>query len=325
MAFLLIIGVLGVSALLGFGAFVALRRIKRPLLRLALACVPGGVVFVVSGVLFFWLSFTPATDTQVGGTEQLNISVMTSAENMPRSFSDYQNNMLTIGYRSEVKQGEDFTIFVHAPFMKSAVTKDQVFTLDGPPSAKLRTASLYASKKPGGMVDACAPMDISGARVSWDISPLKSGSYVLTLSLPPSALGEKYGEVSWVGYIYDDQQILVRTTRGVQRGDRNSFTMHTSSVPVNSRLEMASAPVQLSAQSPFVYWEGKSVDLGVRQIRLPVTIVTTLGVTERTYQITALLATCISGFLGAGWLWQLLAWRRSSKSVEDPKSQASLE
>jgi hypothetical protein len=59
-----------------------------------------------------------------------------------------------------------------------------------------------------------------------------------------------------------------------------------------------------------------SLDLARQQIRVPVDVVSTLGVTRSTYDWLALFGTFASAFLGSGWLWQLVAAvkSRSSKS-----------
>lgn len=115
-------------------------------------------------------------------------------------------------------------------------------------------------------------------------------------------MGDTYQENSWAAYItYGDNKGVARSSMGnpYNRGE---------------------AIVRLSPESPFISWNGKTVDLGSRQVRLSINVVTTLGVTEATYRVVTTIATCISGFLGAGWLWQLISLRKSAAPLPSSNS-----
>jgi hypothetical protein len=53
-----------------------------------------------------------------------------------------------------------------------------------------------------------------------------------------------------------------------------------------------------------------STDMLSGQLRVPVEVVDTLGVSRSVYNALALMGTLLSALLGSGWLWKLLEWWR---------------
>lgn len=51
---------------------------------------------------------------------------------------------------------------------------------------------------------------------------------------------------------------------------------------------------------------GAEIDLESRQLRFPVRVSTSLGLSGDTYAKLALVGTILSGFLGTGWAWKLV-------------------
>jgi hypothetical protein len=54
-----------------------------------------------------------------------------------------------------------------------------------------------------------------------------------------------------------------------------------------------------------------STDMHSGQLRVPVEVVDTLGVSRSVYNALAVIGTLLSAVLGSGWLWKLLEWWRT--------------
>jgi hypothetical protein len=116
--------------------------------------------------------------------------------------------------------------------------------------------------------------------VAWDVTPTEPGQLLFTIGVP-SKLMPQSGVAKW-------EAVAVGPYGSGGRGE--SATM--------------------SASSPAVTWLGMSTDMHSGQLRVPVEVVDTLGVSRSAYNALALIGTVLSALLGSGWLWKLLDWRR---------------
>jgi hypothetical protein len=64
--------------------------------------------------------------------------------------------------------------------------------------------------------------------------------------------------------------------------------------------------VTLSESEPVARHNGVEIDLRAGELTVPLQFNTTLGVTQTTYTILAILGTLLSALLGGGWLWQFV-------------------
>ena len=129
-------------------------------------------------------------------------------------------------------------------------------------------------------------------RVTWDLTPTESGSLIFTVSLPKSAsiVPADINE-PWEGYMIDSASPLWRSVKTFKPGSSVMTPLYRGD----------------DFSTPYSF----SLDVARQQLRIPMQIVTTLGMTRGTYEWVALLGTCISAFLGTGWLWQILTAMRS--------------
>ena len=61
---------------------------------------------------------------------------------------------------------------------------------------------------------------------------------------------------------------------------------------------------------------GWEVDFAAQQFTLPIRFENTLGVSAQLYANLSLIGAALSGMLGGGWLWGLLAWFKARKTTQ---------
>jgi hypothetical protein len=201
---------------------------------------------------------------------------------------------IRISLPESVSQRQDFSISIGIDrFGDTCAAGEQQFLLSSSGSASARTSDRCESLKvPDGFSGACAMPSRCSLRVTWDLTPTESGSLIFTVSLPKSAsiVPADINE-PWEGYMIDSASPLWRSVKTFKPGSSVMTPLYRGD----------------DFSTPYSF----SLDVARQQLRIPMQIVTTLGMTRGTYEWVALLGTCISAFLGTGWLWQILTAMRS--------------
>lgn len=273
-------------------------RLHKRWTRAVASLTSGGVVFVGAAISFLLFELTtPANDAhQFEGAQELHVEVVPDSSG-PRNEALH----ITLAIPASVRSNDDFpvrlTVSVNQAGLERSETSAALLT---PPSIKGRTLqSCTGSTSPQtqeNMVVACAT-GTSSRTIVWDVTPTGAGSArvavrVLSESIPRS----------WRAVVYLDGEQLVRTQSGLRFGARRG----------SSSVERHEA-VFLTADMPAVEVAGVGVDLSSMQFRATVSVLTTLGVSARTYGYLAVMGTAVASLLGTGWLWQFLSRRRASK------------
>jgi hypothetical protein len=195
-----------------------------------------------------------------------------------------------VDYPSTVKPKQDFSLRVSLEGFDGRCGSDELLVaLSAPPAASVRTSDRCQSlSAPVGFSGACARPVACSVRLTWDVTPTDSGVFLFAFTLPVS-LGVPTQASDWQGYAVDG---TAPTWASVKR-----FSMH---------------------QPPEFYRHGISFEPNTQQLRIPVTVATTLGVTRSTYDLLAWLGTIISAILGTGWVWQAITVWRSRQRPSSP-------
>lgn len=200
--------------------------------------------------------------------------------------------LLTHQTRSQV--GQDFQLVVR---VDGAPPGQYMFELSGPKSLEPRTIDRcdVGQTPPGGSSYACSRISTGRLEVRWHITPTSPGQFLCTVVLPESLRPATLIGPSWTANVVVDGQQIVFDRDGSRTfdGDRDN--------PRNPRL-------RLSQTQPRLHHGSSSGDLARGTLTAQVEIVRSLGVSEHTYTILAIVGTTLAGGLGSGWLVQLIGW-----------------
>jgi hypothetical protein len=192
---------------------------------------------------------------------------------------------------TKVTSREDFSLALSVSSNLPLPVEVRAVRLSGPRSAEVRTLDVCATNQENPP-SACSAPAGNRFQVAWDVTPTEPGQLLFTIGVPSDVMpqsGIQKWEAIWVG-----------PWGSGGRGE---------------------SPV-MSPSSPALTWRGVSIDMHSGQLRVPVDVVGTLGVNRSLYNGLALMGTILSAFLGSGWLWKLLEWRRTRAVATRKVSQA---
>lgn len=320
-------GLLVTSGLAGYGVFMVSRRSRRRWLAAVFAVATAFVLVIASGLTYVVIGSTPASNERIGFDRRVVIEMRlpSADEQSPFSTSDVPPSSLgtvptpapppmpslrpetvpqlrgrVIGeiallFPASVTPHEDFSLGVTVLSQHQLPTAVRAVRLSAPRSAEVRTLDTCGPDEKSAL-SACSTSDGKKFQVAWDVTPTEPGELLFTIGLPADVMPH-YGAREW----------------------RAQF--------VERRRAPSSAPglgaSVISPASPAMTWDGVSVDLESQQIRIPVFVASTLGVSRNVYTALALVGTALSGLLGSGWLWRLLEWWRVSRGQSHLKGAAS--
>lgn len=312
MALVSLAAVLVISALLGLGIYLLLKKLRRRWLRLLISAFSAVVVLCVVGIVLFVVGLTPATNEPVGSTARITMDMGNSlrAAKTPGASSNRGTGVrpppreqartseevrvlqtIVIFFKDSVKPQEDFTFLVSVSSPEGSLpTGKHLAILSAPPSAKIRTSDECDERgSPNGGMRACAGSDGKSFRAAWDVTTTDSGTLLFTLTLPDTlGISPNPGDQKWLA------EVRGTGMPGPSSGGWPGYVL-------------------LKPEQPYTEWGGRSVDLAKRQIRIPIQVVTTLGLTRHTFTTLAYMGACLSAVLGSGWIWHLLVWLREKR------------
>jgi hypothetical protein len=314
MFLLTLAGLLGASAVIGYGGYRVLRTTKRRWIGVAFSLVVGLLTLMAGGIALLTIGEKPATDERIGDARQLSTTLRRSRPRPSGALPPPTSSPISIGRSgdesvvappledalgvvalsapSSVGLREDFTISLSITSERSMPVESREVPLLGPSSAELRTLDACGAPTATSMLKACASADGGTFEVAWDITPTEIGEMVFTLRVPADLMPH-YGVDAWVA------------TRQLQRLYGSTYSQEASN------------------NDPIVSQEGVSIDLRQQQIRIPIRVVATLGVSRAVYNTLAVIGTFLSALLGSGWLWQALAWWRARVKAQEPHPSAT--
>lgn len=295
----LVLLALAIGSTIGWFVYrLAATRLRRRWTRAVASLTSGGVVFLGTATSFLLFALTtPANDAlQFEGAQELHVEVVPDS-------SAPQNEVLriTLAIPASARSNDDFpvrlTVSVNQAGLERGETSAKLLT---PPSLKGRTlqscASSASPQTQENMVVACAT-GTSSRTIAWDVTPTGAGSSRVAVRMLSESIPQ-----TWRAVVFLNGEQLVRTQSGLRFGARRG----------SSSVEKHEA-VFLTSGMPAVEVSGVGVDLSSMQLRATVSVLTTLGVSARTYGYLAVMGTALASLLGTGWLWQFLSRRRASK------------
>jgi hypothetical protein len=297
------------STLVGYGVFVTAHRLRR---RWVTAIIGVGCTFlllIAAAIVYLTIGETPANNERVGSEQRFVIeisevdgeiqdralelherrsSVERAAFSQPPSFRPPRVDLPTrpvvgrieVLAPTAVTPREDFSLALSIWSSRQFPNDVRAVRLSAPRSAEVRSLDVCAATQENQLAVCSTPVE-NTFHVAWDVTPTEPGQLLFTIGVP-SDLMPQSGLSKW-------EAVAVGPWGSGGRGE--SPTM--------------------SASSPSVTWQGVSVDLLAGQLRVPVTVVDTLGVSRNVYNGLAFIGTLLSGLLGSGWLWKLLEWGRT--------------
>jgi hypothetical protein len=195
---------------------------------------------------------------------------------------------ISIGYPAETISGNDITVVL-------TITASGAQLPPGELSAVLRSQSLKAwttqscksTPRSSGTEPACVNLKIPKDSIEfiWTASPTGQGVRQIAIEFPPVWRGDE-----WTAILAKNSELILDEC---QRG-------HERPCSWNPRLLSASSSSYGAPRGDF------SVDISRGDVRLPIKVLTTLGLSSFTYGLLAILGMVLSGALGSGWLFKLV-------------------
>jgi len=307
----------GVAAGLGYIVYLITRRkIRTSWLRAIISLFSGVVILLATAVVFIFYGFLiPATDSQVlvGKQQHLRISLFPG----PSDSAVMQDKGYDIEIFAPESTGidQDFSFRLSvSDFHSPAALPSLTAILSFPASVQARTLNSCGNKSIPGIasdvIAACSPnnenSDRSRFSLTWDVTPTRAGSVVLAAELLdfPPADGPIDISGNWQASLeLNGNEVFSNeneTYVGPIRGSAGGVTF---------------IPFFLTPGKPSVQISNFYLDLSSMQVRVPVQVKNTLGVSGRTYTLLALAGSILAGALGTGWFWQLVQIVRNRKNT----------
>lgn len=284
----IVLGVLIFAAIEGSLLRLVLRRIQRSWVRWLLGSLAALSAVIVSAIVMLsWGATRPAADEE-RFTSQRVIRFELPYKGRPPVIIDYRAPMFG-------RVDEDFQVDLFVTGEPSSGAMPAV--LSAGEDAHPRTATPCGQKSAGsesGVIRACGLPSNGATHYRWFLRSSAPGTSVATISLPIPQLGPepwtaKVSENGSPWYARPPRPPTKATTSVIRRGDGSS-----------------DVPVDLSKSNPVVSHDGFEIDLTANQFTFPTEFDTTLGVSETTYSVIALVGTLLSALLGGGFLWPML-------------------
>jgi len=264
------------------------------------------VLAVVSGAVFFYaaLIFPTADDPKYAGNNSIYIL---REDNFPDPNSKQAERIL-LTFPFDVQKGSDFPVRLElsaGPTPISAGIYSSAFA-----APKLLEARPQSNCKDTPPASACNTLARSSELItlSWDITPTSEGDALVRISIPPIwAVGD-----TWKAGLEFDGRKAVFSPDAQCNKNRWMESMDGGCGPVLPLLLDVHAPhFVLTTNTPTLFslpyaYHGAEVDFENLQIRFPIRVTTSLGLTAQTYAWLALAGSVLSGFLGSGWGWKLV-------------------
>lgn len=301
---------LAIAGMLGFAVSRILNpMIQRRWLRVAISIVPGSLAFIGAGLFFLVKSFeNPAADAAIFE----DVTLLEIRFDEPQDQGIQTSNKVSIAYPSTVNVAKDFTVHLFVTSnAKHNENVEHTAYLSTPKSVDIRTIDTCETgtmdEYSADRTPACDGLSLEDLefRVAWDITPSHAGEITAALQFPSMLLPVLH---SWKAYVFRDAKPLF-----VER------VLSDEPIPVGSsgikRRTMIDVPVPLHAQRSFMRHDGISVDLSSNQLRVPISVRKTLGVSGGTYLNLSIAGTLLAGLLGAGWLWEMVPVGRKRHSL----------
>ena len=306
------------SALIGYGAFAAGHRLRRRWVAAIIGIACAVALLITAAIVYLTIGETPADNERVGSEQRFEVEIRGQGveplvKPLPPTTEPLGRDAISSPLSELLEQRSDDgwstvgQIEVRAP---TAVTPRQDFSLalsisskqlphdvravrlSAPRSAEVRTLDVCTAEQANPLAAACSTPLENRFQVAWDVTPTEPGELLFTLGVP-SDLMPQSGLDDW-------KAVAVGPWGSGRRG----------------------VSPTMSASSPSVTWRGMSVDLVTGQLRVPVTVVDTLGVNRNVYDGLALIGTFLSALLGSGWLWKWLEWWRTRSTATRKKPGA---
>ena len=300
------------SALIGYGAFVAGHRLRRRWVAAIIGIACAVALLITAAIVYLTIGQTPANNERVGSEQRFEVEIRgkggeplaklvppatepagrdaisspSAVSELLRQRSDDAPWPPPIVGRIEVRAPtavtprQDFSLALSIS-SRQLPNGERAVRLSAPRSAEVRTLDVCTAAQANPLEAACSMPVENRFQVAWDVTPTEPGQLLFTVGVP-SDLMPQSGLDDWAA-------VAVGPWGSSGRGESPTMT----------------------ASSPSVSWRGMSVDLLSGQLRVPVTVVDTLGVNRNVYDGLALIGTFLSALLGSGWLWKWLEWWRT--------------
>lgn len=152
---------------------------------------------------------------------------------------------------------------------------------------------------------ACARPNGSNLTWRWFVRSTEPSDFYLTIQLP-GQLANRLLLSTWRAKFLEDGQVMTEYVHADGRLFRGG----------EDRSDLREVEVVLSSTRPVAVAHRAEIDLQRSRVTLSLSVKTTLGVSATTYDVLAILAFVLSGVLGSGWLWKLIAARRRPEPVD---------
>jgi hypothetical protein len=286
---------------------LAATRLRSTWTRGVLSLTSSALVFFSTGAVFLLFEWTtPAIDARkFTDVQDLHVEVVPDSDT-----PDASSLTITLVMPDAARSNDDFAVRLTVTAKQSSFEKKITSAaLLTPPWTKARTlhscSGLTLPPAQENMIVACSG-GTSTRIISWDVSPTGVGSARVAVRL----LNEPIFPM-WQATVSLNGEKLVRTRAGLEFGNHQHGSSYVE------RYE----PVLLSPNEPAVEISGVGVDLNSMQFRITVPVLTTLGVSARTYGYLAVAGTALASLLGTGWLWQFLSRRHAGKQNDGSQTK----
>jgi hypothetical protein len=221
-----------------------------------------------------------------GSPNEFNPPVIKSAD----LHADYA---LSISFPAQTPSGDDITIVLTVSARSTPLPTGELRAVLRSQNLKVWTTQSCAS----------APKSVDGLAACSTVTSHNSVNFIWTAS--PAAQGVRQLAIEFPA---------------VWQGSEWSAILAKNSVPVSGGANYT--PLLLSTSSP-TYGSPRgdfSVDVSRRDIRFPIKVLTSLGLSAYTYGVVGVIGVALAGALGSGWVFRLieLITSRSRKAKHQP-------
>jgi hypothetical protein len=156
-----------------------------------------------------------------------------------------------------------------------------------------------AEKFPPNASVACARPNGANLSWRWFVRSTEPSDFYLTIQLP-GQLANTLLASTWSAKLLEDGEVVTEYVHADGRLFQGG----------EDRSDIREVEVVLSSMRPVAVAHRAEIDLERSRVTLSLPVKTTLGVSATTYDVLAIFALVLSGVLGSGWLWKLIAARR---------------